>query len=1035
MDLIRGSLQNPIGRFMFAIGLILLGIIAFSKLAIDLFPDITYPVVSVLTEYEGAAPEDVEVTLTRPVEKRLSRIQNVKNISSRSLEGLSIVTAEFYWGTNLDTATDDIQQALNQIIDDFPDDAKRPVIFKFDPSQISVITFAVTGTMDEWKLRELAEDTIAPRLESIPGVAAANVFGGKRREIQVLVERSRMEASGISILQVVDGIRQANTDVPGGNLKAGSRDYNVRTLGRSTRVAFLEDLVVSNRNGVPVRVKDIGRVADGFEEEDTETRVNSGAGLVIGVQKQIGGNTVSVVDTILKALPAIQRDLPKGTVLEVINDQSRYIRKSIKNLQHEAMIGALLATSIVLIFLRNVSSTLIVATSIPISILSTFILLHVNHLTLNIMTLGGLALGVGRLLDDAIVVLENINRHLDMGEPPEVASYEGTREVSKPVIAATITSIIVFVPLAFVEGIATVLFLQMAYTVAFSLLASLFDSLTLVPVLTSKILGRRERPVREESLARRFFVKSQDFFNGVDQRYQNLLSWALKRRRLVFTGTGGVLVASLLLVPAIGSEFFPKSDEGNVRISLRLPVGTRLEETRKVIEQIEAVVRSEVPEVEAMFARAGSGRGRSVIFGGRFTGPHTGFVSLTLSDKSRRRRSSEQIAAALRPKLSRIPGAIVTVNSGGLVSRVISFGSEEPLRVEIIGYDLGLSSRLAREVAESMRSVPGVTDIQVSREEGQPEYNVRIQHDRVSNMGLTVSRVADTVKSALGGKVASVYIDPATGREHNIRVRLQEADRGAPRDIERITLPMDSRGSISLGNVAELVAATSPTRIERKYQQRAVFVTADSSGRDFGSVAREIESNLGRLQVPEGFSMRLRGSREDQQQAFRSLAFALLLAIVLIYMVLSAQFGSLVHPFLIMFSVPLGFIGVIWALFLTGITLSVISFIGIIMMVGIVVSNAILLVDYTNLLRARGVELDQAVVQAGRTRLRPILMTTLTTLLGLSPMALGIGEGAEANAPLAITVIGGLSVSTFLTLVFLPALYHSVERYRLKRRA
>jgi len=1033
VDLIRGSLQNPIGRIMFAIGLILLGIIAFSKLAIDLFPDITYPVVSVLTEYEGAAPEDVEISLTRPVEKRLSRIQNVKTVSSRSLEGLSIVTAEFYWGTNLDTATDDIQQALNQIIADFPEDAKRPVIFKFDPSQISVITFAVTGTMDEWKLRELAEDTIAPRLESIPGVAAANVFGGKVREIQVLVERSRMEASGISILQVVDGIRQANTDVPGGNLKAGSRDYNVRTLGRSARVAFLEDLVVSNRNGVPIRVRDIGRVADGFEEEDTETRVNSGPGLVIGVQKQIGGNTVSVVDTILKVLPAIQRDLPKGTTLEVINDQSRYIRRSIKNLQHEALIGALLATAIVLIFLRNVSSTLIVATSIPISILSTFILLHVNHLTLNIMTLGGLALGVGRLLDDAIVVLENINRHLDMGEPPEVASYEGAREVSKPVIAATITSVVVFVPLAFVEGITTVLFLQMAYTVAFSLLASLFDSLTLVPILTSRILGRRHA-VREESLLRSFFQKSQSFFNRIDQRYQNLLSWALRHRRLVFTGTAGVLIVSLLLVPGIGSEFFPKSDEGNVRISVRLPVGTRLEETRKVIEQIEAVVRSEVPEVEAMFARAGSGRGRSVIFGGRFTGPHTGTVSLTLSDKSRRRRSSEQIAAALRPKLSRIPGAIVTVNSGGLVSRVLSFGADDPLRVEIIGYDLGLSSRLAGEVAESLRSIPGVTDIQVSREEGLPEYNVRIQHDRVSTMGLTVSRVADTVKSALGGKVASIYLDPTTGREHNIRVRLQEKDRQVPRDIERITLPLDGRGSISLGNVARLVTATSPVKIERKYQQRAVFVTADTSGRDFGSVAREIEGKLGRLPVPEGFSVKLKGAREDQQQAFRSLAFALLLAVILIYMVLSAQFGSLVHPFLVMFSVPLGFIGVIWALFLTGTTLSVISFIGIIMMVGIVVSNAILLVDYTNLLRARGVDLDEAVVQAGRTRLRPILMTTLTTLLGLSPMALGIGEGAEANAPLAITVIGGLSVSTFLTLVFLPALYHSVERYRLKRR-
>jgi hydrophobe/amphiphile efflux-1 (HAE1) family protein len=1034
MDMIRGSLKNPVARFMVAIGIILLGMIAFSNLAIDLFPDISYPIITVSTEYDGASPEDIEISVTRLVEKRVSRIQNVRYVSSRSRDSYSNVMVEFYWGTNLDVASSDIQQSINQIIDHLPEGALQPVIYKFDPSQIPVMTLAITGPMDEFRLRELAEDFIAPRLESLKGVASANVWGGKVREIQVELNRAKLEGMNLSVDKVAQAVTIAHMDSPGGSLKDERKEYGVRTLGRSSEFKNIEEIVVQQHNGVPVRLRDIGQVRDGFEDTQTEVSVNGGRGITINIQKQIGGNTVSVVDNVLKAVPQIEKELPKGVSMQVVSDQSTFIRKSIKNLQHEAIMGALLAVAIILIFLGSGTSTLIIAHSIPISIISAFVLLHFGKFTLNIMTLGGLALGVGRLVDDAIVVLENINRHIEQGESPMEASYKGASEVSKPVIAATITSIVVFTPLAFVKGVAALLFVQMAYTVAFSLLASLFDSLTLVPVLTAKFLKPRSEQ-RKISWTQRIFQKTRPFFLWIDQHYQNLLQFSLSHQKLVVFGVVAIFVGTLLLIPLIGTEFFPASDEGQFRISLRLPVSSPLEATKRAMDKVEGIIFQDVPELYSLWTRSGSGRGAG-IFSGRFSGPHTGNASVMLVDRSDRDRSSETIIASLREKVRKIPGAIVTVYPGGIVSRVITLGSDEPIDVEILGYDVATGSRLAKEVDQILRGVRGVTDIQVGREEGFPEFQVRVRQDRIASMGLTTARVAEIVRGAIEGTQgsgSSIYVDPQTGREHNVRVRLREEDRRRPEDLMRLPVPALGGKVVPLENVAEITQGSTPIQLERKYQQRIVHVTANTSGRDLGSIAKEIETKISQMKIPEGFSVLLKGARLEQKEAFQMLLFALVLAILLIYMVLASQFASLLHPFLIMFSVPLGFIGVIWALFITGNTLSVISFIGIIMMVGIVVSNAILIVDYTNRIRNEGVDLREAIIRAGRIRLRPILMTTLTTICGLMPMALGLGEGAEAYASLAIAVIGGLSVSTLLTLVFIPTLYMIVESWRSSR--
>lgn len=699
-------MKNPVAIYMFAIGIILLGLIAFSDLAIDLFPDISLPIISVETEYTGASPQDVEISITRLIEKRVSRIQNVRYVSSRSREGRSDVTIEFYWGTDLDVASADIQQSINQILDRLPDDSKQPVIHKFDPSQMSVINLSITGPMDEFRLRELAEDFIAPRLESLKGVAAASVSGGRVREIQVEVERAKLEGNNLSLDKITEAVHLGHMDLPGGSLRTAQKEYGVRTLGRTPNIKDIEEIVVSNHNGVPIRLRDVAKVKDGLEDRDSIASVNGAKGVTIGVQKQIGGNTVSVVDTVLKALPQIQKELPKGVKLQVVSDQSAFIRKSIKNLQHEAMIGALLAIAIILIFLGSGTSTLIIAHSIPISIIATFVLLHFGKFTLNIMTLGGLALGVGRLVDDAIVVLENINRRIELGEPPEEASYKGATEVSKPVIAATITSVVVFIPLAFVKGVAALLFVQMAYTVAFSLMASLFSSLTLVPILTAKFLKPKPKEERRRlSFTQKIYKRTQPIFLKVDERYQNVLHLALSHRKtvvsavvIIFLVTMSFFVLGLNnVIPFIGTEFFPATDEGQVRVSVRLPVASPVEKTQTVVDQVEGIVFEEVPEIMALSTRSGSGGG------GRFSGPHVGRVEVRLVDQSERNRSSETIARNLREKFRNIPGAFITVSTGGLMSRIMSFGSEDPIDVEVLGFDLNTGTRLATEVEQMLR--------------------------------------------------------------------------------------------------------------------------------------------------------------------------------------------------------------------------------------------------------------------------------------------------------------------------------------------
>jgi len=1038
MGLAKFALRNPITILMAVLASIILGAVSFNKLPVDMFPDITFPSITVATFYPGANPPDMERTVTYPVERAVSTVNGVKYVSSISRQGASLVTIYFNWGTNLDAAQSDVLQAVNLIHGDLPKDVQYPIIRKFDVSQISVVFIALFGGgLNEGQLYDLAYNVVEPEIEHVPNVASARVVGGKIREIQIHFDRERLQAFNLSPEAIIQAVQQANFILPSGNIKSGPFDYRLFTETQFSLVKPIEDIVVTNFRQRPVYIRDVAQVRDDFQEQTNLVRVNGQPAVALAVQKTSGTNTIEVVDNIRKVLPRIQKMLPPGLVMLELFDQSTYIRNSIKTLQHEALMGAGLAVLVILIFLRNLRSTLIVSLAIPISVVCAFVLLYFNNLSLNVFTLGGLALGVGRLVDDAIVVLENIFRHRSSGKSSYEAALDGSHEVAMAVLASTITTIIVFLPVAFISGIAKLLFTPLALTVAFALIASYFVSLTVIPILSYKYLHPENEEILTSSAPWRSRIKHsfKEWFDRIDAGYQNILSWALAHRKIVVAIVAIAFIGSLPLYFFIGTEFFPSMDESQFRFIIQFPVGTRLEESARLAARMEEIVREAIGKyVIAVQTNFGMPSGSVSAIYSQNTGPHMGWIRVRLVPPGERPLSSDALMEVLRPKIIQaFPGVRVFFSPGGIVTRLLSFGYEEPIDIEILGYDLKTAEKLAEQVAAIVRSTPGAKDVRISREPDYPQQNIIVDRERAALLGLSVAQVARAVQTFINGYNASIFSDPQTGNQYYINVRAREKDRRSLSDLSQIFIYNSQGRPIPLDNVANISRGAGPIQIERKYQQRIIHVTANTYGRDLGSVAAEIQEKLDKLPLPPNFKINLSGAVESQRESFISLLGSLILAVVLVYMVLASQFKSLIDPFIIMFSVPLGIIGVLWALFLTETNLSVTSFMGVIMMAGIVVSNGILLVDYTNRLRLRGMELNQAVVQAGRTRLRPILMTTLSTIFGLTPMAIGLGEGAESNAPMAIAVIGGLTVSTCLTLIFIPTLYTIFET-RFKRK-
>jgi hydrophobe/amphiphile efflux-1 (HAE1) family protein len=1047
MWLTRLALRNPVFILMMTIMVLVLGFVSLRRLSVDLFPEINIPVIRVATFYTGAGPGDIEKSITQPIERAVSASPGVDRVDSVSKQGFSVVSAWFTYGVNLDNAQFDVSQRVAQILNTLPPGIQQPFVLKFDVTNIPVVAIAISAEgMDERQLYDLAYNTIEPQLERLPGVASATVGGGKIREIQVIAKRDALRARGLELLDLVSAVKSSNLLLPSGDLRTSTRDYNVFTNTQVDNVRALQDVVVAPPSATkmqPVRVSDVAQVEDGSADQYEIVRVNGQRGVYFRVLKQPGANTIAVVDAVRDAIPKL-RGVPSNVKLAISFDQSSYIRAAVSSLKHEAFQGGLLAIAVILVFLLSLRATAIVGLAIPISIIATFVLLYFTGQTLNVFTLGGLALGVGRLVDDSIVELENIHRHLSLGQNRRDAVLAAAQEVAMPILVSTITTIVVFFPVLFLLGVARNLFMPLALTIAFALIMSFFVSRTVTPLLCLYWLQGRESAVREgerPTRVKRFTSRVEGWLDALDHRYARALQWVLGHRALTISTILGVFVLSLLLAKRIGTEFFPDSDESQFTVIFKTPIGTRVEKTEQVSARMEQVVWKTLPkqDVTTLLTDDGLPGGRTALFTAN-TGPHTGNIGVNLVPKGERSISdveaTERVRRALRDSM---PGIQIYFFTGGIVKRILNFGAAAPIDIEILGYDLEVGGSYAKKVSAALSRLddsdgkPLLSDVQISREENYPELNVVVDRQKAGMLGLSERQIAETVLTGLVGNTQFSpipYTDPKTGNEYYINVRMDDAYRTHIADLSDLSIKTPSGAEVALSTVARVERSSGPVTINRKYLQRIIDVTANvAPGKDLGKASTAVQRVLNELKTPDGFTASLGGQTAAQKEAFAGLSFAALLAIALVYMVLASQFRSLVDPLVIMFSVPLGVTGVFLMLYATGTTLSVNSFMGIIMMVGIVVSNGVLLVDFANVLRRRGMSMFDAMVLAGRTRLRPILMTTIATILGLVPMALGIGEGSETNLPLARAVIGGLTISTFFTLFLVPALYTLLDRF------
>ncbi|MDI6846051.1 MAG: efflux RND transporter permease subunit [Candidatus Saccharicenans sp.] len=1024
MSLSEFSIKRPIFVTMLTLVVIVLGFISLSRLPIDLMPDITYPTLNVSTSYGNTAPEEMEQIITRPIEEALSSVPGVEEIYSVSSQGSSTVRVMFSWGTNLEEAANEIRERLDRIIGRFPEEVQRPTLRKFDPAQMPVLMLGVLTELDPIQARKIIDEQMLYRLERATGVASVDVWGGREREIQINLLPEKIKALGLPLDTIINRLRQENIDIPAGTIEKGHYEITIRIPGVYTNIDQIRETIVAVRDGAAIRMKDIASVEDTFRRVTRIARINDLEGIRLAVYKQSGTNTVKVVDGVLKEIKRLQEDYPQFKFI-TLRDSARYIRNAINNVGNAALYGGMLAIFVLLFFLVNIRSTLVIALSIPISIIATFTLIYFNGFTLNVMSLGGLALGIGMMVDSSIVVLENIFRlREEDGQPLFQAAVNGAREVTAAIIASTVTTLIVFMPMLFVRGASGIMFKQLAYVVAFSLACSLIVALTLVPMLSSKIL--REDEIGKHNPGSSLALQAKKFFSRIENSYKNILEYSLHHRPRILIITGVVLIISIFLLRYVGREYMPQTDEGEVSITVEMEVGTRLSVMDQKLREVVNLAKMYVPEIESIEERAGSGGWRG--------GANQGNITLKLVPKSKRTRSSLEIAADLSRKLSNVPGALIRVRASGgqMMFGMRGGGGTERLQIEVRGYDMKVAQTLAQQVRDVVKNIRGVTDVRISRIEGTPERHLVVDRQKASDMRLSVNQIGNFIQTVLSGSQAGYFREG--GRQYRILVRIKDSERLDVNDLLDLTITNALGEPISLRNVVEVKEERGPQQIERRDRERVITVSGEIAGRDLGSVIRDARQALKSIPVPRDFAINFTGDYEEQQKANRELMMAIILALLLVYMVMAMLYESLRDPLIVMFSVPLAIIGVVLMLILTNTTLNVQSYIGLIMLGGIVVNNAILLVDYTNLLRRRdGLELMEAIKEAGRRRLRPILMTALTTIIAMVPMAIGLGEGSEVQSPLARTVIGGLISSTFITLVVIPVVYSIFEQRRRKK--
>ncbi len=1022
MNMPTFSVKRPVTTLMIFLLIMVLGVVSLFRLKVDLMPEMTFPVASVITTYEGVGPQEIENLVTRPLEGVLGTVANIERITTYSTAGQSIVIMEFNWGTDMDFALLDVREKIDLIKGYFPDGVESPLVFKFDSAMMPIINLAVTGEADLVTLKKMADEEVKPALERLSGVASVDVSGGLVPVIKIEADPVKLHAYGLTLQNITQFLQAENLNLPGGTVQSGNLELIVRTTGEFKRIEQIEDLNLVSPSGGLVKLKEVARVFPTYKELNSYVLLNGQPAVGISIQKETDANTVETAKRVVRELEKLKRELPSTVKLDVVMNQADFIQHAIRELRNSALLGGFLAVAILFLFLRNFPSTLIIGLSIPISIITTFVLMYFAKLELNMMTLGGLALGVGMMVDNAIVVLENIFRFRDEGYELEKAAVEGSTEVGMAITASTLTTVVVFLPVVFMEGMTSQFFKELALTVTISLLASLFVAQTLVPMLSSKFLYVRGKKARQPAAA-----KTQAFPEKRDRLgwYKKSLAWALQHRKTVIFLSLFLFLFSFVMVFRLGAEFIPQMDQGMISIQIRMPKGTVLRETEEVVARVEAVLFA-LPEVKMVASTVGGG-GSTGSFGISTAGTDRASLTILLVDKDKRARSSEEVAEAIRAQIGAIPGAVIQVQAS-----TMSFSGGKPVNIKLKGRDFAQLEAIAADLVNLIKEVEGTREVESSLDEGRPELQVRIDRERASALGLNAYTVASYLRTAIAGATATTY--KVNGEEYDVVVSLEKNEKGIP-GLGQLLIPTPFGSQVPLSEVAELQVVEGPVTITREDQERVVSISAALIGRDLNSAVVEINRKLAGYPLPSGYTLSFGGEAEEMQKAFRDLLLALLLAVIFVYMIMAAQFESLLQPLIIMFTVPLGFIGVVWGLAIGKFPVSVPAMVGLIMLAGIVVNNGIVLVDYTNILKKKGYQAEEALLLAGPVRFRPIMMTALTTILGLIPMAIGSGDGAELQAPMAVAVIGGLVVATALTLIVVPVFYLSFDLIGHKRRA
>ena len=1032
MNLPEFGVKRPVTNLMIFLGIIIISFYSLSRLGIDLMPEIEPPVISVISSYPGANPEDVEVKVTEVLENQLATTPGLEKITSRSLEGVSVISLKFAWGTNLDSASNDIRDRIEmakRFLPDIPDEMDNPYIFKFNTAMIPILFIGITANESYPKLYDLIDDRVADPLRQIPGVGTVQLLGGLERQINIWIDRSRLEGYGFSILDIQNAIRQENLSQPVGSLKTGLTDYLLRLPGEFSSPEELNLVILGKYDGKTIYLKDVARIEDSFKEVMMYVRHNCRPGLMMMVQKQTGTNSVKVAQQVKKTLESLQKNLPSDVKMFIIFDTSQDIINTLNTLKTSIFQAIFFVILVVWFFLRQIKTSLIIALTIPFSLLVAFIYLFLSGRTLNVISLSSIIIASGMVVDNAIVIVDNFWRHLERGQRPAESAIFGAREMFLAILASTLTTVVVFLPMLLLgKSIVGIMFGELAVIVTVTLLASLFTSTTFSPMLCFQFYKNYAFNNHQDKKINKFYEVSEKFFKKLEELYSSLLKFSLSHKKLIIFGFLGVFILSLFLLRFIGNEFIPEQDTGDIRATVSLPLGTRLEETDKIGKKIEDILEKEVPEKKLMFVRIGTAPsiGRAMSAAGE-SGEHVVMAGLKLVSKTQRKRSVFEVGNVIRKKIKEIPGVIkIGLTLGNPISRMITGMGGKAIQIEIIGHSFKETNKLAEKIKSIVEKIPGAVDVSISRDISLPELRIIVDREKMANLGLNMATVASSLKTFIEGSTASRYREK--GNTYDIYVRLEESSRTKTEDIENLAIVSPITGKlIRLSNFARIEEVAGPVEIERINRERVVKLECNVFGRAMGKVKEDIEKELNKLVIPSDIRIDFAGDIEEQMKAFRDLAILLILSIILVYMVMAGQFESLLDPFIVMFSIPFTFSGVFLAFVLTNTTLNVISFLGIVMLMGIVVNNAIVLISYINILRARGYSVLEAITQGGKDRLRPVLMTTITTLAGLLPMAISKGEGSETWQPLGITMIGGLSVSTLITLLFVPTLYAVFE--------